>query len=137
MAQINQLSAIPVSGGDLTVKNYGGSDIAVKRVVKFDTVNTPGGAGSNPIGVVLTSSDVGAIGISLTTIPTLKLGQIRLLGAAVAVASATVHIGDPLKSDATGKVLPQTAATYQIGFAMSEAANTEDVLVWLAPAKNS
>jgi hypothetical protein len=135
MAQINQLGSIPISGGDLTVKNYQGSDIAAKRVVKFDTVNTPDT--SKARGVLLTSDSTFALGITLVTLVAGRLGQIRLLGAAVAVASATVHIGDWLMSDSAGKVLPQTAALTAIGRAMSEAANNEDVLVWLCPAKNA
>lgn len=137
MAQLNQLGSIAIPGGDLTVKNYQGADIAAKRVVKFDTTNVPGGSGSSPRGVLLTSDSTFALGITLNTLVTLRLGQIRLLGAAICTASATVHIGDWLMSDAAGKVLPQTAALTAIGRSMSEAANGEDCLVWLCPAKNA
>lgn len=134
MAQIDQLGSIATT--DLTVKNYSGSDIADKLVVILDTTNLPDGSGT-PIGVTLPASDVKAFGVAVGTLPTLKMGRIRVAGAAVCVASGTIHMGDVLMSDSAGKVLAQTAGKYQIGIAMSEAVTTEDVLVFLQRAKNA
>jgi hypothetical protein len=135
MAQINQLGGIAVNGGDIPVKNYGGSDIAAGLVVKYDTTN-PGGT-NLPRGVVITSDDTLAMGITVTVIPAGKMGLVRTLGQGIATASATIHVGQVLMSDAAGKVLPQTVTKYQIGIAASEALNGDFVAVDIARAKNS
>jgi len=135
MAQINQLGGIAVAGGDIPVKNYGGSDIADGLAVKYDTSNPPGT--NTPAGVVITSSDANPIGFALGTIPAGKMGLVRRLGRAVGTASATIHVGDVLMTDSAGKVLPQTAGKYQIGIAASEAVNADKVAVDISIAKDA
>jgi hypothetical protein len=135
MAQINQLGGIAVAGGDIPVKNYGGSDIAAGLVVKYDTSN-PGGT-NLPRGVVITSNDTLAMGVTVTVIPAGKTGLVRTLGQAIGTASATIHVGQVLMSDSAGKVLPQTAAKTQIGIATSEALNGDFVAIDIARAANA
>jgi hypothetical protein len=135
MAQINQLAGIAIAGGDITVKNYGGTDIAAGLAVKYDTAN-PGGSGI-PRGVVITASDVAAMGVTVTVIPAGKTGLVRTMGQAVATASGTLHVGDIVMTDSAGKVLAQTAGKYQLGIAASEAITADPVLVDIARAKNA
>lgn len=135
MAQLNQLGGIAIPGGDITVKNYGVSDIAAGLAVKYDTSN-PGGSGL-PRGVILTASDVGAMGVAVTTIPAGKTGVVRTMGQAVATASGTLHVGDICMTDSAGKVLAQTAGKYQLGIVASEAVANDAVLVDIARAKNA
>jgi hypothetical protein len=139
MAQLNQVSGIAVPGGDIVVKNYSGSDIGAGLAVILDATNTPKGSGVGPVGVTLPASDAAFFGITLETIPTLKTGRVRWMGAAVGTASATVHIGATVMCDSAGKILTQTAGKFQAGMAGSEALNADPILVFLTPgaAKNA
>lgn len=136
MAQLDQLAGIAIPGGDITVKNYGVSDIAEGLAVILDTTNTPDGGGT-PIGVTLPASDVKSFGIAVTSIPAGKFGTVRVLGVAIGTASGTIHMGDFLMTDSAGKVLVAGAGKYTIGQAMSEAVTTDRVAVLIAKAVNA
>ncbi len=135
MPQINQLASRAILGGDITVKNYTGTDIPAFTAVKFDIAN-PGGT-SNSRGVITTTSDANSYGVTLTVIPAGKQGLIRTHGEAVCVASGSISLGDTVMTDATGKVLVQTAGKYQLGIATSVAVANDQVTVDIARAKNA
>lgn len=135
MAVFEQQSGSAVDGGDLPFKNYGGSAIGAGLAVKLDTGNVP--SGTNPAGVVVTTSDVGAIGVTLESIPAGKMGRVRCYGVAAATAGGTITVGQYVMSAASGNVVAQTAGLYGLGYALSGAANTEIVRVLLAVAKNA
>jgi hypothetical protein len=133
MAQLNQLSAQPVL--DVEVHNYTGSTIVAGSVVILDTSNT--GGANTAVGVTLPASDATPFGILVDDIPTLKTGRCRVLGVAVGIASATVHVGSYVKCDSAGKVLASTGGTYVTGIAMTEAVNGDYIKVLIDRSKNA
>jgi hypothetical protein len=135
MAVFNQLSGIN-NGMDIPVKNYGGSDIAMGSALKIDTGNVPDT--NKAIGVVVTTSDVGCIGFAVATIKAGGHGLMRSGGVAVGIAGAAITVGVPVMAAASGKVVTQTAALCQIGYALSKAdVDTDAIQVLIAPAKNA
>jgi Uncharacterized conserved protein (DUF2190) len=135
MAVFEQQTGSQVDGGDLPFKNYGGSAIAAGLAVKLDTGTVP--SGTNPAGVVVTTSSVGAIGVTMESIPAGKMGRVRCYGVAPATAGGTIAVGDYVMAANTGVVVTQTAGLFGLGYALSGAASTETVRVLLALAKNA
>lgn len=128
MAQINQLG--PIVPVYVTCKNYQSADIAAGTCVMLDTSNTPAGSGTAPLGVLTTSgSTVAPFGIAAETLVAGKTGRVQISGVGVGIAGGTVHVGDAVMSDSTGELLDATTGKYAIGFAMSEAADENDLLV--------
>lgn len=117
MAVINQLAGIHLL--DVTVHNYGGSQLNSGSAVIMDVSNT--GTSQLAPGVVLPASDVKGIGFLVENIPAGRSGRMRVQGIAVALPTVGVSFnpGDPLMCDSSGFVLPQTAGKYQIGLAWS------------------
>lgn len=114
---------------DLSCFQAVGVDIAEGRVVKLDAATD---------GITITSSDVGAFGITVDTIKVGKYGRVAVYGVAVAVAGGTVTKGAPVMSDSAGKVVDQTAGKYQIGIALDGTTTSGDqVRVLLTQAKNA
>ncbi len=135
MAVINQLSGIGI-GMDIPVKNYTGADIAAGTALKIDTGNVPDT--NKAIGVVQTTSDVGCVGFALTPLKAGGHGLMRSGGVAIGIAGAAITVGVPVMSNASGKVVTQTAALAQIGYALSRAdVDTDAIQVLIAPAKNA
>lgn len=135
MAVIEQLGGLPVTGADVSFKNFGVSDIAAGTVVKADTSNPP--SPTLPGGVVAVTDDTNVLGVALETLVAGKMGRVRLAGGAVCTAGGTITFGDVVMSANTGTVVAQTAGKYQLGIALSSAASTEKVLVWIDKAKNA
>ena len=133
MAQVNQLGAIHLL--DISVHNYGGSDLAEGVAVILDTSN-PGTATTMP-GVTLPASDAKAFGILPAKIPAGKDGYCRVYGVAVGTATGTLHVGDYVMTDSAGGVKAQTAGLYTLGMALSEAVNGDRVQVLIDRAKNA
>lgn len=132
MAQNKQVGSAP--NLTLVCKNTSGSDIAEGIAVMLDTYV------SGQISVKMTASDVGAIGVALEPIANGKFGRVVVGGVVSCVASATITSAGGtavVMTDAAGKVLPQTAAKYQLGYALQDAVNTDRVDVLIAPAKNA
>jgi hypothetical protein len=138
MAVFYQLSGTSTSNGtEMTFKNYTGSDIPAGTAVKCDTSNPP--SNTAIAGVVQTSSDVGCIGICLTTLPAGKTGIVRLVGpTVVAIAGAAITYGVVVMANSSGQVVLQTSAKQQIGIALSTATvSTDAVVIMLASAINA
>ena len=138
MAVLNQLAGTFLL--DLPVHNYGGSTLAENAAVILDTANPASSSGAS--GVVLPASDVTPFGFLQSAIPAGKSGIVRVYG--VSLANPTVGVtfapNAPLMTDATGAVLAQTAAKYQIGIAITgvtTAVAGDKVLVLLDRAKNA
>lgn len=132
MAQIKQLGVIPTVV--LGCKNTTVSDIAEGIAVILDTYV------AGQISVKLPASDVGAFGVTQEIIPAGKYGRVIVSGVANCTASATITSAGAtayVMTDAAGKVLPQTAAKYQLGIALQDALNADRVMVLLAQAKNA
>ena len=138
MAQILQSPGIHLL--DVTVHNYGGSQLNAGSAVIMDTSNT--GTQALAPGVVLPASDAKAIGFLVDNIPAGRTGRMRVYGVAVAIPTVGVSFnpGDPLMSDSSGFVKPQTAGLYQIGVAFSPittAVSGDTCLVLIDRAKNA
>lgn len=131
MAQLNQVSGVGI-GLDIYFKNYSGSDIAAGLCVAVDTVNLADGGGTAFTGVVL-SSNTTFVGVTVTSIPTLKTGLVRLAGIAVCTAAATVAPGAALMPDTAGKVLTKTSTNTTMGRCLGTALVSESVAVLLVP----
>jgi precorrin-4 methylase len=132
MAQIKQIGTNPVL--TLPCKNTSGSDLAEGIVVMLDTYV------AGQYSVKLTASDVGAMGVTAEAIANGKIGRVIVAGVASCTASATITSAGGtavVMADSAGKVLPQTAAKYQVGFALQDAVSTDRVAVLLAFAKNA
>lgn len=143
MANLNQSGGIFVEGGDITVRNYGGSDIPANTAVLWDTAN-PGTPQLAPGVTVPTSgqSVAATAGITHTVIPAGSTGLLRRLGMDYAVAGVNVTIGDFLLVSAVASHLGQVTnvdagALVTLGQAMSTASAGDPVKVLLGVAKNS
>ncbi len=130
-----------IQGGDIVVKNNGGSDIAAKLGVLIDTSNLQDQ--DSPPGVVLPTASggvVGSFGITLETIKAGRTGKVRVAGTAVATAHGTVTAGTYLQISDTASHLGQVktcgSATEQIGQAMNTVTDA-DVEVLICKAKNA
>jgi hypothetical protein len=140
MTIYNQLSAIPVPGGDLVVKNYGLTDIAAGQGVLFDGTNM--GTADSPIGVVAVTGGAGrakTAGVLVETLYAGKTGRLRIFGGAVAVANTTLAPGDVVMLDDTasgnheGQVIVATTTSEILGKCLSSASAGDPVLVWVCP----
>jgi hypothetical protein len=132
----NQFSAAAVSGGDLTFKNNGGTDIAAGLGVLIDS--------SNDRGILLPTASggvVGTIGVTLDAIPAGKTGRVRVYGTAVCTSHGAVTRGTILQiSDTTahlGQVKTCGAGVAQLGVALNSADDANPVEVLLFLAKNA
>lgn len=114
---------------DLSCFQAVGADIAAALAVKLDAATD---------GVTITSSDVGAFGVTVDLIKTGKYGRVAVSGVAVCTAGGTVTKGAPVMTDAAGKVIDQTAGKYQLGIALDGTTVSGDqVRVLLKQAKNA
>jgi hypothetical protein len=136
MATFNQLVGINIQNADLPFKNYSGSDIPSGTGVLFDTVNK--GDVNNAAGIVVPTAAGGVVktaGVTIERIPAGQSGRVRMLGAAVCVASGTLNPGDFVQVDDTGGLLGNVkaiAATNEIlGRVLSAAVVGDPVLVWV------
>lgn len=142
MAVFNQLAGLPIAGGDIVFKNYGGSAIASGLAVLADGTNK--GDANNPPGVVLPTAAGGVaktIGVAVETIPAGGTGKVRLIGAAVCVANATITPGTLVQIDDTASFLGNVkvaASTNEIlGKALSDAVAGDPVLVFVMPTAHN
>ena len=138
MAVINQLAGTHLL--DLPVRNYGVSAIVEGACVMLDTANPATSSGA--AGVVLTASAANAIGFAVNAIPAGGSGLVRVQGIAVAnpLVGTTIAAGAPVMTNATGTIVPQTAAAAQIGYAWSAVTTAvagDKVLVLIDRAKNA
>jgi len=142
MAQYNQLASTP-SYGDFPVKNYGGSTLSAKLGVILDTSNVISPTGSNDaIGVAVPgSAGVPVFGVLLEDIAASGTGRARTSGIAVMKCEGTITAGTLVQVSTTaskvGWAKAQTAASAQIGMAVSSSTDGEDILVLIQPAKNA
>lgn len=142
MAVYNQLSALPIPGGDFVFKNYGGTAIAAGLGVLCDGTNK--GDANNPPGVVLPTSTGGVaktIGITVETIPAGGMGRVRVIGAAVGLANATLAPGDPVElSDVAahlGEIIAAASTHRGVGIALSDAVAGDPILVLVSPTAHN
>jgi len=143
MAVVNQLSALPVPGGDVVLKNYGGTDIAAGYGVLFDGTNK--GDAQNPPGIVLPTASGGVAktcGVTLETIKAGGTGRVRMMGGAVAaVANATLTPGALVQiSDVTahlGEIIAAASTNEILGKALSDAVAGDPILVWVMPTSHN
>lgn len=142
MSLINQISGVPIDGGDLVFKNYGGSDIPANTGVLFDGTNT--GDAAQPPGVVIPTASGGVAktaGVTLETIKAGGLGRVRVLGGAVAISNATITPGDLVQiEDAAanmGKVKVATSTNNILGKALSGTTAGGSVLVFVCPVSHN
>ena len=131
-----------VAGGDLPVKNYAVTDIGANLVVLIDSANAMGPDAY--VGVKLPSSGggvVGTYGITQTPIAAGKTGLVRVIGSQWVLANGTVTAGEYVQASDTaaklGYVKTCTAATEQIGQAISTATDGVPVHVLICKAKNA
>lgn len=139
MAILNQLSAIHVPNGEITLYNYGGSDIAAFQAVEIDTSNT--GTSQNPPGIVLATVAASTIqmpvGITMETIKAGRSGRVQILGGAVCTADGAINYGQWVEpsnaSSKLGRVRLATGAAPAMGFCLSQnALDADPVLIWLS-----
>jgi len=142
MTVFNQLSSVPVTGGDFVFKNYGGSAIAAGLGVLADGTNK--GDGTQPPGIVLPTASGGVaktIGVTVEAIPAGGQGRVRLLGAVVGLANATIAPGTLVQIDDTAAHLGEikvAASTNEIlGKALSDAVAGDPVLVLIGVAAHN
>lgn len=142
MAVFNQLSRLPVVGGDIPYKNYSGSDIASGVGVLFDTVNK--GDFSNAAGIVVPTAAggvVGTCGITLERIVAGGTGRVCCLGGAIGVANATLNPGNFVElSDVAahlGEIIASTSTHEILGRSLSAAVAGDPVLVWVNPVAHN
>lgn len=130
-----QFGSYAVVGGDLPVKNYGGSDIAAGKVVKADTSNPA--SGSDLPGVAVATGTTGVLGIAVETIPAGGTGRVRFLGAYPTTADGSITYGGFVEGASGGKAKALESGARAFGIALSTASDGEPVLVWMAPANNA
>lgn len=135
MATFLQHGGLPVPGGDLSLHNYSGTDIASGVAVIMDT------AASSFMGVsaIATAASVElTIGITMETIPAGKAGRVRTCGAAVCTAGETILRGNAVQIDSAagreGQVKLLVAGKTQLGRALSNAVLGDEILVWVRVA---
>ena len=142
MSLFNQLSLSPGMGAfDQGFLNLGAA-IPVGTAVAVDTVNFIGnGATANQVCIVaLGVTGNAAIGIAMETIPANGAGRVRCFGplaagpsdgaiVAGAIVDGSATAGRTFKSHAAGK--------FQMGIALSAAADTDQVLVLMCAANNA
>jgi hypothetical protein len=132
-----QLSSFNIINADIPLKNYSTTlTIVAGAAVKPDTANPP--SGSNPGGIVVTTSDVGAIGLTVEELPPGGVGRVRLLGGANAFdTTENLTYGDLVMGAAAGKIAKLTAGERQLGWVLNSSTMGDPNVVWLAPANNA
>jgi hypothetical protein len=137
MAQsnFNQFASIAIANGDVVMKNTDTVDFAAGNVVKLDTTNVE--SATQAPGALL-STDTVCIGICVDAIPQGKNGRVRMIGAAVAVASGAIAAGALVDSASSGQVATHGSGTRQLGVALNKATGAGDFcLVMVVPAANA
>jgi hypothetical protein len=137
MAIQNQITSIPVPGGDVAFKNYGGSDIGANLGVLIDVSNT--GTSQDPPGVVLPTVAPAqmpmAVGVTLDTLKAGGRGRVRVLGGAVCTADGAIAYGQWVEvSNANtklGRVRLAQGNTPALGICISQTAADGDQLLVL------
>lgn len=136
MTVYNQITSIPITGGDVPYKNYGLVDIAAGAGVLFDGTNE--GTFTDAAGIVLPTAAGGVAktaGVTVERIPAGGTGRVRMLGGAVCVANATLNPGDLVQIDDTaahmGEVKAAAATNETLGKCLSAAVAGDPVLVWV------
>lgn len=142
MAVFNQLAGLPIPGGDFVFKNSTGSTIASGLGVLFDGVNK--GDANNPPSILLPTAAGGVAktaGVTIEAIPAGGTGKVRVFGAAVCIANATITPGTLVQVDDTATFLGQVkvaASTNEIlGKAISDAVAGDPVLVIIDPTSHN
>lgn len=142
MAIANQLSSVPVNGGDFVFKNYGGTAIGSGLGVLADGTNK--GDATQPPGIVLPTAAGGVaktLGVTVEAIPAGGQGRVRLIGAVVGLANATITPGTLVQVDDTAAHLGEikvAASTNEIlGKALSDAVVGDPVLVLVGVAAHN
>ncbi len=137
MATYNQISSLPIMGGDVAFKNYSGTEIPSGTAVLFDGTNK--GDVNNAAGIVVPTASAGVAktaGVTVERIPSLGTGRVRMLGGAVAVANATLNPGDLVQIDDTalhmGEVKAAASTNELLGKALSAAVAGDPILVWIS-----
>lgn len=136
MAIYNQLVGINIQNADLPFKNYSAVDIPSGTAVLFDGTNK--GDANTAAGIVVPTAAGGVVktaGVTIERVPAGQTGRVRMLGAAVCVASGTLNPGDFVQVDDTVSVMGQVkaiASTNEIlGRVLSAAVAGDPVLVWV------
>ena len=142
MPNFNQLASIAINGGDPVFKNSTGVAIPSGYGVLADTVNK--GDANNPPSVVLPTAAGGVaktIGVTIEAIPAGGTGRVRLIGAAVCFANATITPGTLVQIDDTvgflGNVKVAASTNEILGKALSDAVAGDPVLVLINPTAHN
>lgn len=141
MAKNYQIGSTP-SLTDFPFKNYGGSAIGANLAVIVDTSNKLGGS-NDGVGVALpASAGVPIVGVTLESIPAGGIGRVRCTGPIVVCkAEGSITAGTMVQASVTsskvGWVKALTSAKAQVGMALDDAADGEDILVLFVPANNA
>jgi hypothetical protein len=126
---------------DISVLNYGGSDIPANTAVLIDTTNVQSGD-KNP-GVVVPSSGGGVVGTLGITVETIKAnaasaGRVAVVGVIQATADGSITAGGYVQASDTstkmGRVKAKGAGLEQLGQALNTASDGQLVLVLLCKA---
>lgn len=139
-----EMGSFPVTGGDVTVWNYGVTDIPSGSAVLWDTTNTPVPLGQTVPGVALATA-AGAVtpvaGITVEIIHAGSSGRLRKAGGHPVFCEGSVTLGDTLQVGNTagklGRVKTAGGATQQIGQAMNGGVDGDRIEVWISIANNA
>lgn len=139
MAFNAQLSQTPTYA-DLPFYNYSSSvTISAGTAVSVDSTNVIGGANEG-VGIVPIAA-VGnvAVGVAMESIPPLSYGRVRTAGTVAMTADGAITAGAVVDGSNTANKTAKshTATKFQIGVALSTAADGEAVLVLLCLANNA
>lgn len=143
MTIANQLSSLPVVGGDVVFKNYSTTtDIAAGMGVLADGTNK--GDATAPPGIVLPTTSGGVaktLGITLEIIKAGATGRVRMLGGAVGTSNATLTPGDPVQiSDTSGKegqIIAAATTARSVGICLTDCVAGDPILVWVSPTSHN
>ncbi len=135
MATYNAHGGLPVTGGDLSLKNYSATDIPAGTAVIMDTT----AADVMGCSAIATSASVElTIGITLETIAAGKIGRVRTCGAASMTANDTILRGNAVQIDSAtgheGQCKLLASGKTQLGRALSNAVAGDEILVWVCVA---
>jgi hypothetical protein len=141
MSLFLQLAQTP-SPFDIPVRNYGNTDIPANTAVVLDTTNYVNAATlDDGIGVMLPATGVAgplAIGITMETLKAGgSAGRLRPAApTAFGVAHNTVNVGSVVDAENVaaheGQIVAHVAGKPQLGIALTQAADGDNVLVLLA-----
>lgn len=140
MALNTQLTSLP--GLDIPVFNYSGSTtIAAGTAVSVDSTNVISTSGVNEgIGVIpIAAVGNAVIGVAMESIGPGAYGRVRVAGQVQMTADGAITAGGVVDgSNTSGKTAKAHAAgKFQVGVALSTAADGEQVLVLLCLANNA